>query len=133
VQSDRNANVFNYAPAVAGSATTTVVPQVQSQQTTANLAAGAAITFDFVIDTNPIFDLFVFADQVLTINVYIRQSGSDTFRLLNNAQYAAGIANVLGDLIAGQRFPGSQVRIELKNNSGVGTTILSAQVHSRSL
>jgi hypothetical protein len=133
MQSDRDPSVFTYSAALAGSSTTTIVPEVQKQQSTANLGIAATINFDFNTDTDPVFDLFVFADQALTVNVFIRQDATDTFRLLNNAPFAIGIANVLGALLSAQRFPGSQVRVQLQNLSGVATTVLSAQVHARSV
>ncbi len=110
----------------------TFLPQSVHQETLANLGIGGSINFDFHTDLNPIFDLFVFADQVITVNVFLRQSDADTFRLLNNAAYGVGVINVLTQVMQGARFSGSQVRIQLANNSGVATTTLSAQVHSRS-
>lgn len=98
-----------------------------------NLANGQAIAFEFNIDTSPIFDAFVFADQAITLNVYLRQSPADTYRLLNNTAFATGTANVLKQLMTGTRLAGSQAKIEFANGSGVDTTAFSAQVHSRSL
>jgi hypothetical protein len=133
MQPDRDPSVFNYSPALAGSGTSTLVPEVQKQQTTVNLAAAASIDFDFNVDTDPIFDMFVFADQILDVLIFLRQGASDTFRQLDAAIYASGVANVLKQLLTGVRFAGSQVRVRLINNSGVATTVLSAQVHARSM
>lgn len=133
MQSDRDPNVFIYSPGVASAGTTTTVPQVSVQQTTVNLANGASIDFDFTTDTGPLFDLFVFADQVLDVHIFLRQGAADTYRKLDNATYAQGVANVMKQLIRGLRLAGSNVRIRLVNNSGAATTVVSAQVHARSL
>jgi hypothetical protein len=118
------ADVSPYAPA-------TLVPQVTHQETTANLAAGASINFDFNIDYNPIFDMFVFCDIVLDVTLFVRQSASDTFRQLGGA--ISGVAATLTQILAGLRLPGSQARVTLTNNTGGASTTVSAQVHSRSI
>jgi hypothetical protein len=117
-------DVSPYAPA-------TLVPQVTHQETTANLAAGASINFDFNIDFNPFFDMFVFADQILDVTIFVRQSSSDTFRQLGAA--LSTVASVMTQILTAVRMPGSQLRVTLTNNTVTATTVLSAQVHSRSL
>ena len=127
----------NYTvPSDAAGSTVTSLPQVSHQETTANLANGASIDFDFNIDYNPLFDMFVFADQALIVRVFIRQGAADTYRQLG-ADYLVPI-NTMQDVLRNLdgsplRVPGSQVRVRLLNSSGVATTVLTAQVHSRSL
>jgi hypothetical protein len=130
---DSDPSEFNL-PQTAG-ASIVATPQVSHQETTANLADGASLDFDFNIDSNPLFDMFVFADQALVVRVFVRQGAADTYRQLG-ADYNIA-ANVLtqpfGTSLQALRVPGSQTRVRLLNASGAATTVLSAQVHSRSL
>jgi hypothetical protein len=129
---DYDPSEYNLPPDTSpAQAPSVIVPQVTHQETTANLAAGAAINFDFNVDYNPIFDMFVFATQILDVTIFVRQSTTDTYRQLGVA--LSGTANALIQILNNVRYPGSQVRITLTNNTGVATTALSAQVHSRSL
>jgi hypothetical protein len=107
-----------------------IIPQVQHQETLVNLAAGASIDFFFQLDFGPILDTFVFADQVITQRVFVRQSTLDTYRQLGGDN--AGTANTLVQLSNGARLPGSQLRLRFINLSGAGTTAISIQAHVRS-
>jgi len=129
---DQDPNVLNVPPA-ASATSATVVPQVTAQYTTVNLANGAAINFDFNADTGPLFDCIVFADQVLTVNIFLRSGPADIYRLLDGAAYGQGVANLMKQVIRGLRLGGSNVRIQVLNNSGTPTTVLSVEVQSRSL
>ena len=116
---------------------TVAIPQVNKQTYSTNLGAGAVVDFDFSIDTGPIFDMFLFADQVLQVFIYIRTGPTDTFRLLNSdvaaGLFASGVAGALKQIMNGQRFPGSQVRVEVQNNSGTPTTALDLEITARSM
>jgi hypothetical protein len=116
------------------SASIGVVP-VSSNPTTnlsiVNLIAGGATVMDFNIDGNPILDVIVFADQIITVNVYVRTSPTDTFRLLDNAAQGVGVANQMKQPVRGLRVGGSQARVEFVNNSGVPTTVFVAEATFR--
>ncbi len=77
-------------------------------------------------------DLFIYADQVIQVAVFIRSDPTQTYQQLDAAIYGAGVAGKLTYVIKGQRFPGSQIRIQLQNNSGVATLVLMAEAHFRS-
>lgn len=119
------------APGVASATTIVAIPQVTHQETTANLADGASIDFDFNIDSNPVFDMFLRADQNLIVRVFVRLSSSDTYTQLGGdyLYVQPNLMNVLSAL----RVPGSMARIRILNSSGAATTVLAGQVHSRSL
>jgi hypothetical protein len=125
-------SVFNNPPGTSAS-TQTAIPQFTAQQTTANLAAGATINFDFNTDTSPIFDVYVFADQPIQVIFFVRQSSTDTYRQLDAGVFGTSLANQLNQVVRALRLAGSQVRVQLKNNTGSATTVLSAQAHSRSI
>lgn len=108
------------------------IPELVTGESTTNLANNASTDFDFNIDYTPIFDMFVYADQALTVRVFVRQDSTDTFRQLG-ADIPANAAAALGNPLSGLRVPGSMARIRLINLSGVTTTALSAQVHTRSM
>jgi hypothetical protein len=108
------------------------LPEVLHSESMTNLANGGSHTFDFNMDFTPIFDAFCYADQVLTMTVYVRQSSSDTFRALG-ASTPANVAGQIGNPLSNRRMPGSQVRVVFTNSSGVATTSLSVQVHARSI
>lgn len=131
--SDKHPGAYDFRPGTGGASTSTVIPSVQNQQTTANLGIGATINFDFTIDTGPILDMFVYADQPLDIVIFLRESASDTYQQLDNAIQASGQKNVMKQVLRALRLAASQIRVQLQNNSGVATTVVSAQVHARSV
>lgn len=109
-----------------------IIGEVVKLASTANLAVGASIDFDFNNDYAPIYDALCFANLALDIAVFVRQSSSDTFRQLG-ATTPANAANAMGNPLSGRRLPGSQTRIRFTNNGAATTTSLSIQVHARSL
>lgn len=123
-------NAFNII--LSATPPTAVVPAVDHAETDVNLATGASIDFDFNIDQTPIVDGMVRADQALIVRCFTRLSPSDTFvQILNDILVAADITKFTIALNV-QRFPGSQLRIRVLNNSGFPTTTLRAQFHIRS-
>ena len=133
---NRDPSLYQALPSTAAGAP--IVPQVAKQTTTVNLGIGASIDFDFASDSAPIFDLLVFADQIITVVIFIQQAAGLAFRQWGNT-YVMPAASTLwapfspGPPGGGIRIPGTTVRIELQNNSGVATTVLEAEVQQRSL
>lgn len=124
---------FNAPPATFGSSVP-VTPQVTHQETTANLANGASIDFDFNIDANPLFDMFVASNVDLIVRVFVRQSAADIYRQLGVDYLTVALSPIQPvSPFTALRVPGSQARIRLLNSSGAASTTLSAQVHSRSI
>ena len=131
--SDRDPNVWNLPGVDTGmGGAVSLVPEVQKQNTTVNLGAGASVNFDFNIDFDPIVDLMVFADQIIDVVIFLRASPAATFRQLDGVIFASGIANTLKYLVKAQRLPGSQLRLQLQNNGVTPTTVMEAQAHVRS-
>lgn len=124
---------YNVPAGAAAGTSTSVTPQVTHQETTANLGAGASIDFDFNIDSNPLFDLWIRTDQALTVRVFVRQGQSDVYAQLGNDYLVPANHPNAGQVLTALRVPGSQARIRLLNLGGAPTANLSAQVHSRSL
>lgn len=120
------------APGVSSIDSVLALPNLSGpQQTTANLANGASIDFDFNLDYNPILDMFLFCDVALIVRVFVRQSSLDTYRQLGaDSAYVAG---TLTNILAALRVPGSQGRVRILNNSGGASATLSAQIHARSM
>lgn len=109
----------------------TIAPAISKQSTTANLANGAQIDLEFTIDQVPILDMMLSADQVLTVQTFVRIDTTDTYRQIDNDINSAGSAKY-ERMLDGKRFPGSLLRVRIINNSGVATTRLAAEVQARS-
>lgn len=130
---DRDPGEWNVPPAAGGGIpVVAIVPQMQKQGTLANLGIAGTFDMDFNIDYTPILDVMLFADRAIDIELWLRQSDADTFRRLDDAVFASGTANILRQPIRGLRVAASMLRVRFVNNSGVATTILSAQAHVRS-
>ena len=134
-----NPSKYSLVPG-SGAGSTPAIPQVQTQRSTTNLGVGGAVDFDFSSDTNPLFDGFVFADQILTVVIFIREASTGTFRQWG-AVYTMPTASAIwapfsappGSPAVASRIPGTNVRIEVQNNSGVATTTLAVQFRASSL
>ena len=113
-----------------GTSPTTVIPQFQRQQSTTNLADGASVDFDFSVDTQPVFDAWVFSNVALLVQIFARISDSDTYRQIGGDIPVA--ASVGTQALQGRRVPGRQVRVRVLNSSGGASTTLEAQVTARS-
>ena len=123
---DNDPSGYEIPGASASIGTVTVSSSSVTIESTANILAGGTTPLDFNIDANCILDVMLFADQAITVNVYLRAGPLDTFRLLDNAAQGVGVANVMKQPIRGLRLAGSQARVEFVNNSGVPTTVFSA-------
>ena len=115
-----------------------VVPQSVSFTSTGPLSngvllPGAAVDMVFQVHSLPIFDAFLFADQIITVNILIRGDAPLPLRLLDGAPFAVGVANTLKQVIRGLRLAGEVVDIQFVNNSGVATVVFEANVHCRSI
>lgn len=131
--SDSDPSGYNITGPSAVLGTITVAPAVSSNIVNTLLAIGGTVSVDFNIEAQPILDVMLFADQVVDVNVYLRASDTDTFRLLDNAAQGVGVANVLKQPIRGLRLAGAQARVEFANNSGVALTVFSALATLRGL
>jgi hypothetical protein len=97
------------------------------------LLPGAAVDMVFQVHSLPLFDAFLFADQIITVNILIAADQTFPFRLLDGVPWAVGVANTLKQVIRGLRLAGEVVDIQFQNNSGVATTVFEANVHCRSI
>ena len=105
-------------------------PSAVVQQSIVNLANGAQVDFDFLIDYNPWLDMFLSSDVALVVRVFVRESATGTFRQLG-ADYAVALSANAQQPFTRLRVPGSEARVRVLNNSGGASTRLQAQVHSR--
>jgi hypothetical protein len=124
--SDTDPSGYNITGPSAVLGTITIAPAVTSNLVTVNLAIGGTVSVDVNIDSTPILDVMLFADQIVDVNVYLRASDTDTFRLLDGTVQGVGVANVMKQPIRGLRLAGAQARVEFVNNSGVALTVFSA-------
>lgn len=124
--SDTDPSGYNIPGASAVLGTITITPSATSFVSTTNILAAGTTPVDFNIDSTPILDVMLFADQVIDVNVYLRASDTDTFRLLDGTVQGVGVANVMKQPVRGLRLAGAQARVEFVNNSGVATTVFSA-------
>lgn len=114
---------------------TAVVPAVSKLSSTVNLGAGASIDFEFQIDSVPLLDMMLSADQNLTVQTFVRIDQTDTFRQIDNdIPYvtSAAYTRILGTNADGARFPGTLLRVRVTNPGAVATTRFGAEVTARS-
>lgn len=120
-----------YAVKLSAVPATVIAPSIAKLSTTANLAPGAFIEFEFTMDQSPIADMMVSADQNLTIATFVRIDQTDTYRQIdNNIPYNAGVT--YDRMLDGKRFPGTLWKVRITNTSAIATTRLNAEVQVRS-
>lgn len=120
-----------YAIRLSSAPPQTVAPAVSKLSTTANLAAGASIDFEFSMDQTPFVDMMLSSDQNLTVRTFVRIDQTDTYRQIDNdINYVAGTS--YDRQLDGKRFPGSLLRVRILNPGAVATTRLNAEVQVRS-
>jgi hypothetical protein len=78
------------------------------------LGAGVSPSPTAIIAVGPFLDAFLFADQDLTLNVFVAISGG-TFRQLTSTLVGASTF----ENISGLRVTGRYARVQLVNNSGI--------------
>lgn len=131
MQNVNDPGTFSIAENTSGPAT--VVPQSTHQETFANLANLAVINFDFTIEFSPIFDAYVSADVALILRVFVIPDLADPQGYQQiGADYLVP-ALTPSHVLRGLRLPANFARVQLFNNSGGPSTVLSAQVHARSI